>query len=178
MSERDFDRVAERTVFDGHIIRVAVEQFRFDDGEVVEREIVHHPGAVGVVAHDGECVYLTRQPRPAVDDPDCLEIPAGLMDVAGEAPLVTARRELAEEIGKAAGRFEPLRSYHSSVGSFDEIVHLFLATELTDHSADSGENERIEVVRWPLTELDGAIAETTDAKSIIGLTLLRDALRR
>jgi ADP-ribose pyrophosphatase len=173
MSERDFEEVSERTVFEGHIIRVAVEEFRFEDGEVVEREIVHHPGAVGIVAHDGESVYLTRQPRPAIGDPDCLEIPAGLLDVDGEPPMATAKRELEEEIGMTAGSFVPLRSYHSSVGSFDEIVHLYLATDLTERSRDSGENERIEVVRWPLSELDGAISATTDAKTIIGLTLLR-----
>ena len=174
---RAFTRLGGRQVFDGHVISVHVDRFRFDvDGEEVEREIVCHPGAVGIVAHDGEHVYLVRQPRPAVGDPDVLELPAGLLDKEGEPPEKTAARELAEEIGKAAGSIEHLHSFWSSVGSFDEEVHLFLATDLSDADADSGENERIEVVRWPLAELDGAITQTRDAKTLIGLLMLRERL--
>ena len=173
-SPRAFTRLDGRRVFDGQLISVHVDRFRFDaDGEEVEREIVRHPGAVAVVAHDGEHVYLVRQPRPAVDDPDVLELPAGLLDQEGEPPAETAARELTEEIGKAARRLEHLHSYWSSVGSLDEEVHVFLATELTDAEADSGENERIEVVRWPLTQLDEAIAQSRDAKTLIGLLMLR-----
>lgn len=174
---RAFTRLGGRQVFDGHVISVHVDRFRFDvDGEEVEREIVRHPGAVGIVAHDGEHVYLVRQPRPAVGDPDVVELPAGLLDKEGEPPEKTAARELTEEIGKAAGSIEHLHSFWSSVGSFDEEVHLFLATDLSDADADSGENERIEVVRWPLAELDGAITQTRDAKTLIGLLMLRERL--
>jgi ADP-ribose pyrophosphatase len=176
MSDREFQRTGGRTAFEGHIIRVDVDTFRFADGEEVERDIVRHPGAVGIVAHDGTHVYLVRQPRPAVGDPDCLEIPAGLLDADHEAPAETAQRELMEEIGKRAGHIEPLRSYFSSVGSFDEVVHLYLATHLSDQQEDSGENERIEVVRWPLADLDAAIAATWDVKTVLGLMLLRDRL--
>lgn len=178
-SPRAFTRLDGKQVFDGHLIAVHVERFRFDaDGEEVEREIVRHPGAVAIVAHDGEHLYLVRQPRPAVDDPDVLELPAGLLDVEGEPPEKTAARELTEEIGKAASRVEHLHSFWSSVGSFDEEVHVFLATDLSDAEADSGENERIEVVRWPLAELDDAIAQSRDAKTLIGLLLLRQRLLR
>jgi ADP-ribose pyrophosphatase len=174
MSEREFERISERTVFDGVVVRVTVDEYRFADGEVIEREIVHRPGAVAIVAHDGEFVFLTRQPRPAIGDPDSLELPAGLLDKDGEPPAETARRELIEEIGKDPQSLEHLRTYFSSVGSTDEQVHLFLATDLRDAHADSGENERIEIVRWPLDDLDGALAATADAKTIIGLMLLRD----
>lgn len=175
---RAFTRIGGRRVFDGHVISVHVDRFRFDaDGEEVERDIVRHPGAVAVVAHDGTDVLLVRQPRPAVGDPDVLELPAGLLDKEGEPPERTAARELTEEVGKAAARIEHLHSYWSSVGSHDEEVHLFLATELADAEADSGENERIEVVRWPLAALDEAIAQSRDAKTLIGLLLLRDRLR-
>jgi len=88
-----------------------------------------------------------------------------------------ASRELAEEIGKHPGSVEHLRTYFSSVGSCDEVVHLYLATDLHDAEADSGENERIEIVAWPLSDLDGALAAVTDAKTIIGLLLLRERLR-
>lgn len=173
-SPRAFTRLGGREVFDGHVISVHVDRFRFEaDGEEVEREVVRHPGAVAVVAHDGTDLFLVRQPRPAVGDPDVLELPAGLLDKEGEPPEQTAARELTEEVGKAAGTIEHLHTFWSAVGSLDEEVHLFLATDLTDAEADSGENERIEVVRWPLAELDDAIACSRDAKTLIGLMLLR-----
>lgn len=178
MTPRAFTRTGGRELFDGHVISLHVDTFRFeDDGEEVEREIVRHPGAVAIVAHDGTDLFLVRQPRPAVGDPDVLELPAGLLDKAGEPPIETAARELKEEIGKAPGHIEHLHSYWSSVGSFDEEVHLFLATELTDQQEDSGEHERIEVVRWPLARLDEAITQNRDAKTLLGLLLLRERLR-
>jgi 8-oxo-dGTP pyrophosphatase MutT (NUDIX family) len=177
-SPRAFVRTGGRELFAGHVISLHVDRFRFADGEEVEREIVRHPGAVAIVAHDGTDVFLVRQPRPAVDHPDVLELPAGLLDKAGEPPIETAARELREEIGKAPGHLEHLHSYWSSVGSIDEEVHLFLATELTDEKADSGENERIEVVRHPLARLDEAITANRDAKTLLGLLLLRRRLER
>lgn len=175
-SPRAFTRTGGRQLFDGRVVSLHVDRFRFEDGEEVEREIVRHPGAAAVVAHDGRDLFLVRQPRPAVGEADVLELPAGLLDKAGEPPIATAARELTEEIGMAAGSIEPLHVFWSSVGSFDEEVHLFLATDLRPAAADSGENERIEIVRWPLTALDGAIAQSRDAKTLIGLLLLRRRL--
>lgn len=176
MTPRAFTRTGGREIFAGHVVSMHVDTFRFEDGEEVEREIVRHPGAVGIVAHDGTDLYLVRQPRPAVDDPDVLEIPAGLLDKDGEPPIETAARELKEEIGKAAGQIEHLHSFWTSVGSFDEEVHLFLATDLTDGQEDSGENERIEVVRVPLERLGGTISACRDSKTLIGLLLLQQRL--
>ena len=171
---RDFELVERETIWTGRIIEVRVERFRHADGEVVEREVVHHEGAVGIVAHDDEHVWLVRQPREAVNDPDVLEIPAGRLDVPGEPPLETARRELAEEVGLAADDWQPITSFYSTVGFSDEVVHLFRATALRlGPSADSGENERIEIVRWPLDRLDEAIATVRDSKTLIGLQWLR-----
>jgi len=171
-ADRRFERVDERTVHDGKIFRVCLERYRFADGTVAEREIVRHGGAVGMVCHDDTHVYLVRQPREAVADPDFLEIPAGRLDQEGESPLEAAQRELAEEIGKSAARWEPIKSYVSSVGMSDEVVHLFHATGLSDRSADTEENERIEIVTWPLSDLGGAIAATRDSKTVIGLQWL------
>jgi len=170
--DRRFERTGSRTIHKGRIVTLVVETFRFADGEEVEREIIRHQGAVAVVAHDDEHLYLVRQPREALEDPDFLEIPAGRLDQEGEAPLEAAQRELAEEIGKAASRWERITSYVSSAGMSDEVVHVFHATGLTDRSAESDENERIEIVRWPLDDVAGALAATRDAKSIIGLQWL------
>jgi 8-oxo-dGTP pyrophosphatase MutT (NUDIX family) len=172
-ADRRFEPLDARTVYDGRIVSLRIERYRYPDGEEVEREVVRHQGAVGVLAHDDTDVFLVRQPREVIGDPDFLEIPAGRLDVEGEAPLEAAVRELAEEIGKAAGSWEYLTDYVSSVGVMDEVVHLFLATGLSDERAEAEHNERIEIVRWPLADLDGAIAASRDAKTLIGLLLLK-----
>ena len=127
-----FERIDTRTIFEGRIITVREDRFRYDDGGEADREFVAHNGAVGVVCHDGEQLFLVRQPREAVGEPDLLEIPAGKLDEEGEDPLDTARRELAEEIGKQAAEWEPLGSFYTSPGFTDEQVHLFLATGISD----------------------------------------------
>jgi ADP-ribose pyrophosphatase len=141
------------------------------------RETVRHPGAVGMVAHDDEVVWLVRQPREAVGIDDLLEIPAGKLDEEGEDPLDTAKRELGEEIGKAAGQWELLKEFFTTPGFADERFFLYLATDLSDHQLETDENERIEIVPWPLERLHEAIAECHDAKSLIGLLLLAQRLR-
>jgi ADP-ribose pyrophosphatase len=172
--ERTFERIGSETLLQGRIVTVTNDTFRYPGGETSQREIVHTAGAVGMVAIDEDAIWLVRQPREPVGDPDSLEIPAGRMDRAGETPLECAQRELAEEIGKAADRWTPLRSYRSSVGFTDEVVHLFLAEGLHDADGDhdSGEDERIEIVQWPLARLAAAIDEASDAKTLIGLLLL------
>lgn len=174
--ERRFECVGGETVYDGSFISLSVDRFRFSDGEEVERAIVHHPGAVGMVCHDDEHLILVRQPREAVGDPDSLELPAGKLE-EGEDVVTSARRELAEEVGLAAEHWEQLTSFHSSIGVMDEEVHVYLATGLSEASAEADENERIEIVRWPLADLAGALAATHDAKTIIGILLLRERLR-
>ncbi len=169
MSERAFQALGGETMYRGRLVEVRSERFRYADGAQESREIVHHQGAVAIVAHDREHVWLVRQPREAVGEPDLLELPAGRLDVEGEQPLAAARRELAEEIGRGARSWEPILSYYSSAGFTDERVHLFLATDLREASAESEENERIEIVPWPLAGLAAAIEECRDAKTLIGL---------
>jgi len=178
MSSR-FERIGSQTVYEGRIVSVRAERFRHEDGEEVEREIVGHPGAVGIVAHDGESIFLVRQPREPVGSPDLLEIPAGKLDEEGEDPLATAKRELGEEIGKAAGEWQSLGSFYTSPGFTDEEVHLFLATGLRDvEPPDVEEDERIELVVRPLADLDALIDESRDSKTLIGLYELRRRLAR
>jgi len=173
---RRFVPLGGETVYSGRIVDVAIERFRYPDGEEVSREVVRHRGAVAVVAHDQSTVWLVRQPREAVGESDLLEIPAGRLDVPGEEPLHAAQRELAEEISVGARRWEPILTYYTGAGFTDERVRLFSATELFEASAESGENERIEIVRWPLTSLPAAIAECRDAKTLIGLMWLQARL--
>ena len=167
-----FEALGGETVYHGRLVDVRIERFRHADGGEVTREIVRHRGAVGIVAHDAEHVWLVRQPREAVDEPALLEIPAGRLDVDGERPLAAAQRELAEEIGRGARSWEPIVAYYTSAGFTDERVHLFCASDLYEEHADSGEDERIEIVPWPLDDLQAAIDACRDAKTLIGLLWL------
>jgi ADP-ribose pyrophosphatase len=167
-----FERVDSEVVFSGGLISVRRERFRHDDGGEVAREHAVHPGAAVVVAYDGEHVHLVRQPREVVGEEALLELPAGKVD-PGETPERTAARELAEEIGKRAGRLEPAASVYASPGFSDEVFHLFFATELVDApTAGVEEEERITPVAMGLSELDRLIESARDAKTLIGLMLL------
>ena len=172
MSSR-FERLRAQTKYEGKIFTVLEETFRHEDGEEATREIVRHKGAVGVVCHDGERLYLVRQPREAIGVPDLLEIPAGKLDVDGEEPLAAAKRELAEEIGKAAEHWELLHRFYTSAGFTDEECIVYLATGLSDAEVETDEHERIDIETRPLTELDALIDEVHDAKTLIGLLELR-----
>jgi 8-oxo-dGTP pyrophosphatase MutT (NUDIX family) len=164
-----FERIDSKKVWEGRIATVRVDRVRFEDGEEAEREIVEHPGAVGVVAFDGERLFLVRQPREPVGEFALLELPAGKLDEEGEEPLDTAKRELAEEIGKGARTWRRMTAFYTSPGFADEECHLYLATDLYDEAAEAGDEERIEIVEVPLADLDHVIQECRDAKTLAGL---------
>jgi ADP-ribose pyrophosphatase len=180
MSERDFEQVGEaERVWQGHVVSVDEVTFRFTgDGKEIQREVVRHPGAVATIPLEDDHVWLVLQPRQAVGEPDMLEIPAGKLDVEGETPQENAQRELAEEVGKRAERFEHLKSFFTSCGVMDEQIHIYLATGLSDAEGEGEEDERIEIVAWPLDRLDEAIARSSDAKTVIGLLMLKERLAR
>jgi 8-oxo-dGTP pyrophosphatase MutT (NUDIX family) len=179
MSSR-FERVGDETVYEGTFFTVERARFRHEDGEEVERDLVTHPGAVGIVVLDDDDLWFVRQPREALGIPDLLELPAGKLDEEGESPLETAKRELAEEIGKRADHWEELGSFYTSPGFADEEVHLFLATGISDVDVRPlvEHDERIDVEVRPLADLDAIIADTKDSKTLIGLYRLRERLGR
>ena len=175
----NFEKIGTETIYAGKFLDVRRDRFRFEDGEEVDRELVGHPGAVGVVVLDGEDnLWFVRQPREAIGVPDLLEIPAGKLDVEGENPLEAAKRELAEEIGKQATQWESLGSFYTSPGFADEEIHLFLATGIEDiERPEVEEDERIDVEVRPLHDLDTILAENQDSKTLVALYRLRDRLR-
>jgi 8-oxo-dGTP pyrophosphatase MutT (NUDIX family) len=168
-----FERTGGEKKYEGRIATVSVERYRYEDGDEVTREKVSHPGAAGILAVDERHVWLTRQPREVVGESASLEIPAGKLDVEGESPLQTAKRELAEEIGRQAEKWEEVVSFYTSPGFSDERVWLYLASGLSQApETKADELERIEIVPWPLENLDSAIAECEDSKSLIALLWL------
>jgi 8-oxo-dGTP pyrophosphatase MutT (NUDIX family) len=169
-----FESLGADVAWEGKFLRAGVERFRFADGAEATREKVWHSGAVGIVALDAGHVWLTRQPREVTGLAESLEIPAGKLDVPGESPLQTGQRELAEEIGKQAEHWEEIFSFFTSPGFSDERVWLFQATDLSDSPpAELDEDERIEVVPWPLERLQDAIDECQDSKTLVALLWLR-----
>lgn len=170
------ERIGGKLVYSGPIASVRIDEFRHPDGTKSMRQVVVHPGAVAILAHDSRILHMVRQPREAVGEAALLEIPAGKLDVEGESPLEAAQRELAEEVGKAAGDWEHLKTFYPTPGFASEKVHLFRATELYDVPRSPADEERIEMLEVPLAELDGVITECRDAKSLIGLMLLQRLL--
>jgi len=166
-------RTSSRTTHEGEIVSVRIDEFEYEDGESAEREIVAHPGAVAIVAHDEKRFFMVRQPREPVGEEALLELPAGKLDEEGETPLQCAQRELVEEVGVEAADWRELKRVYTSPGFSDEQVHLFIATDLTRVDPQPSEGERIEIVEVPLADLDDAIDSCADAKSLIGLLLFR-----
>ena len=176
MNDERLKKVGGKLVHRGPIASVRMETFQYADGSRATRQVVVHPGAVCVIPHDGRVLYMVEQPREAVEEPALLELPAGKLDVEDETPLECGQRELAEEIGKSAGDWRELKSYYTSPGFANERDWLFLATELYDVPSSPSDEERIEVVEFPLAELDREIERCEDAKSLIGLMMLKELI--
>lgn len=152
------DVTASELVYGGRVWDVRSDTVRYGDGEIV-RQYVDHPGAAAVVAvDDEERVLLIQQYRHPIRHRDW-EIPAGLLDVAGEPPIETARRELAEEADLVAASIEPLVSVFTTPGGNDEVVHVFLARELTSASATFARTDEEADIRLEWV----ALADVVDA---------------
>jgi ADP-ribose pyrophosphatase len=157
---RRYPVAGSRLHFSGSVIAVRTDDVVMPDGQVVAREVVEHPGAVGVIAvDDTDRVLLLQQYR---HPPGRLlwEPPAGLLDEPGESPLDTAARELFEEAGYRADRWDVLVDGFTSPGMTDEAIRIYLARGLHEVPADArfrGEHEEADMpTRW--VPLDEAVA--------------------
>ena len=166
----------KQTVFKGVVICVDVEQVALPNGSTARYEIVRHPGGAAIVAvDDAHRVCLLRQYRPAGGG-WVGELPAGRLE-PGEPAQITATRELREETGCEAARWDSLGSILSSPGVFAETIHVFLARGLVAGEALHEQHEIIEVHWLPLPDAvrQASGGELRDAKTVIGL--LRAAAR-
>lgn len=172
------DKFEERTihtetVYDGKIIRLEIDDVILPDGKPSKRELVRHPGAVALIpiTDDGKIVMI-EQYRKALGT-TLLEVPAGKLE-PGEAPEVTARRELEEETGYSSDKLEPVMTFATSPGFADETIHLFAATGLhkVDNPAQGDEDEFVELLEIPLEEAvvmldEGQIRDAKTAFAIL-----------
>ncbi len=128
----EYEVESSEQVYDGAIIAVRRDQVVMPGGRSASRDVVVHPGAVGVLAYDGQGrILLLHQYRHPVRQ-RLWELPAGLLDVEGEPASTAAQRELAEEAGVAAGRWDTLVDTYTSPGMTDEAIRVFLARELRE----------------------------------------------
>ncbi|MFG6477172.1 NUDIX domain-containing protein [Microbacterium sp. P06] len=178
----DLEVVASEKVFEGRVWDVRSDTVRYGDGEIV-RQYVDHPGAAAIVAIDDEDrVVLIQQYRHPIHLREW-EIPAGLLDVAGEPPADSARRELTEEVDLVAHRWQPLLTMHTSPGGSSEVLHIFLARDLVA-SSDAFEREDeeadIRVERVPLEQVVTGILEGRLRNGILiaGVLAAAEVLRR
>jgi 8-oxo-dGDP phosphatase len=154
VAEHDFQTVASETLYVGKIFALRADEVRMPHGNTARREVVEHYGAVAILALDEDdnivLVYQYRHPLGR----RLWELPAGLLDLGGEAPHLTAARELEEEAGLAATEWRTLVDLDSAPGFSDESVRVYLATGLTDIGRPDAHDEEADLtVKWfPLDE--------------------------
>ncbi|MBF4564701.1 NUDIX hydrolase [Plantibacter sp. VKM Ac-2876] len=172
--------VSSERAFAGKVWDIRRETFRYGDGEVV-REFVDHTGAVAVLALDAdERVLLIQQYRHPIGERDW-ELPAGLLDIAGEDPAVAAGRELEEEADLVAGSLQLLTEFYTTPGGSNESIRIYLARDLTAtaEAFARAEEEADILVEW--VPLDDAVAAVLDGRlhnSILMLGVLTAAAAR
>lgn len=173
-------RLGGREVFRGRIINVRVDDVELPNGRQAVREVVEHPGAVGILPVDAAGqIVMVRQYRYTVGEV-LLETPAGKLE-PGEEPVVCAARELAEETGLKAERLTCLTRFYTSPGFSDELIHLYLAEGLTAAEPTTADDEEfIEVVRVSLADAiamvhDGRIKNATTVVAVLEAMRLAEA---
>jgi ADP-ribose pyrophosphatase len=164
--------VSSRRAFSGRLLALRVDEVELDSGRRATREVVEHPGAVAVLAWDGERLAAVRQWRQAAGA-ELLEIPAGTLE-PGESPLTTAQRELAEECGLTAARWEEGPAFYTAPGFSTELLTLFLATDLHPVDVAPLDDEALERSWLTLADALAAIDDgrIRDAKSMVGVLWL------
>lgn len=168
--------LSSQKIFTGKVISLQVDEVELPDGKTSKREIIKHPGAVAVIAiTDDRKIVMVEQYRKAMER-SLVEIPAGKLE-PGEEPLKTAKRELEEETGYVCERMEHVISFYTSPGFADELVHVYVAHQLSkkEDAASLDEDEFVEVIELTLEEAQQYIVEEKiyDAKTAYAVQYLQ-----
>ncbi|WP_240413957.1 NUDIX domain-containing protein [Paenibacillus periandrae] len=168
INNNKFEEVTLSTqqIFEGKIISLQVDTVRLPNGKTATREIVKHPGAVAVLALVDDKMLVVEQFRKPLER-NQIEIPAGKLD-AGEDPMEAAKRELKEETGYSCDTMKLVSSFYTSPGFADEIIHLYVAEQLTNGDAQLDEDEFLDVESITLEQAQQYMREQriSDAKTI------------
>lgn len=170
----DYKFIKREELYRGRIVGLVVDTVELPSGKQTIREVVRHPGGVvAVPLLDGDRVVFVRQHRYPMDR-DLLELPAGKLD-PDENPDACVARELEEETGYRAGKIEKLCACYTSPGFCDELLHVYLATELTKTKQRPEDEEKISIETYTLDQALAMIerGELIDAKSIVGVLMVR-----
>ena len=173
-------KISGESVFDGVLLHVRKDEVELPNGHKSVREWIKHPGAASVIPllPDNQ-IILVKQFRYPIGEVT-LEVPAGKLDIEGEEPIECAKRELSEETGYTAGKLEKLTTIATTVGFSNEIIHLYVATDLTQGEKHPDQDEFINTVKIPLTAALQLVesGKIIDAKSIISILLLAKRIYR
>jgi 8-oxo-dGTP pyrophosphatase MutT (NUDIX family) len=177
VSDHDFETVDSETLYVGKIFALRADEVSMPGGRTARREVVEHYGAVGIVAMDeSNNIALIYQYRHPVGR-RLWELPAGLLDVGGEPPVLSAARELEEEAGLAAREWAVLVDVVSAAGFSDESVRVFLATGITDVGRPEASDEEADLVlKWfPLTDAVDMVlsGEIVNSLAVAGILAAR-----
>jgi ADP-ribose pyrophosphatase len=172
-ADAGFEILNGKVVAETPFLRVEELNLQGPDGTVAPRSVVRIGGAVAVVAIDGDDVVLIKQYRTALDRA-IVELPAGKLDIPDEDPQAAAARELGEEVGYTADRWEQIAYYNTSPGYSDEFVIIYLAQDLTPVGMNriGPEEEAAEVIRIPIARIREVLPSIEDSKTVIGLQAL------
>ena len=167
-----------KNVYQGQIINLQVKEVELPDGERSVRELAEHQPGAAVVTYQQGKVILVKQFRTGAEEV-LYELPAGLVE-AGEAPAECAQRELAEETGYQANSLEKICQFYTSPGFTNEVLHIYLATDLIKSEQNMDKHEFVEVEELELREVENKLTggQFKDAKTIIGLQHLLNNLNK
>lgn len=171
--------ITSKNVYDGRIVKLDINEVELPNGQIAKREVDSHKPGVSIVAIDDKNNFIfVKQFRSGIGD-ELIEIPAGLVE-NGENPKSAARRELQEEIGYDCNNLELLCSFYPSPGFCNEVTYIYLATNLIKSSLPKDEDEFIELIRIPMTEIKSLYNKeyTVDGKTILGITLALNRLSK
>lgn len=173
------EKLNSKTIYEGKVINLKVNEVRLENGMTAIREIVEHPGGVCIISIDDDKNVLMVKQYRAPFETVLLEAPAGKLNY-GEDPLSAGKREFLEETGYKADKLTFLGEFYPSVGFLTEKIHIYVAENLSKETQQLDEDEFLNVCKYPLSELIKMVEknEIKDAKTVIAILMLKNYINK